>query len=55
MAQKNFKKCQLGEVPNGGSARWGTGSKNLTFGRTIFFNFVGGKYLSPFPALNDLK
>ena len=38
---KNCKNCQLGEVPV--SASWGTGSKNLTLGRTIFSKFVGGE------------
>ena len=32
-------KCQLGEMPGGGSASWETGSKNLTLGQTIFFQF----------------
>ena len=45
MAQKKSKsdgwgKCLFGEVPVGRSPSWGTGSKNLTLGRTIFFNLV---------------
>ena len=40
--KKKFKK-----VPVGG--------QNLTLGRTIFVNFVDGKNLTPFSALNDVK
>ena len=32
-------KCHLEEVLVGGSASWGTGLKNLTLERTIFFQF----------------
>ena len=45
--KKNCKKFQLGEVP--------LGDKNFILGRTIFSNFVGGKNLSSFIALHDLK
>ena len=42
--------CQLEEVPIGGSLP----SKTLPLGRTIFSNFVDGKNLTLFSALNDL-
>ena len=43
------------EEPIGGSASWGTDSKNLTLGPATFSNVVGGTNLTPFSALNDLK
>ena len=38
-----MQNSQLGIVPVEGSDIWGTGSKNLTLGRTIFSNFVADR------------
>ena len=52
MAQKNFAQsaswgmCQLEEVPVEGLVP--IVGKNITLGRTIFPNFVGGENLTPF-------
>ena len=51
--KKSSKKCQLGEVPVGGGANWRTKFNPWT--NDFFFNFVGGKNLTPFSFLNDLK
>ena len=53
MTQKKFKKRQLGEMSVGGSASSGTKFNPWT--NDFFFNFVGGKNLTPISALNDLK
>ena len=54
--KKNCKKCQLGEVPVGGSASWGSASwGKYQLGDDLFSNFVGDKNLTPFSALKGLK
>ena len=53
MVQEKF----FQKVPVGETASWGTGASwGTRIGRTIFFSyFVGGKSLTPYSALNDLK